>query len=202
MLFSEFRRCYGFRRFYQIFFCLRNFVLWICSQFLSMCLWGVVPNPLFLGSEVSVKMSDENGLPSSSSPPSVMLMCPPPISLSFLTAFPAVLLTSKNIYAILVLLIGERCGGRWLLRPSAMSIVRVSTYDAGNWDDMGRREPKSRCRRHVYARKDSIDGPLEIISPTESLWYKMYVENFLLLEDQHLQKKFRQRFRLPFVSFL
>ena len=53
----------------------------------------------------------------------------------------------------------------------------------------------------IYARKDSIDGPLEVISLIESLWYKLYVENYLLLEDPHLRQCFRQRFRLPYDSF-
>jgi len=63
------------------------------------------------------------------------------------------------------------------------------------------REPRSRAPRFVYARKDSENGPLVIITPEESLWYKMYVSNFYLLESSCMQEKFRVRFRLPYPNF-
>jgi hypothetical protein len=46
-----------------------------------------------------------------------------------------------------------------------------------------RREPKTRMQRFVYARRDTEDGPLEIIPPEESTWYKFYVCNFYITQD-------------------
>jgi hypothetical protein len=52
-------------------------------------------------------------------------------------------------------------------------------------------------------RKDTEDGPLEIILPEDSLWYKAYVSNFLMLEpESSMAKKFRERFCLPYPNFL
>jgi hypothetical protein len=60
---------------------------------------------------------------------------------------------------------------------------------------------KSRTKRGVMARK-SKGGELEILKPEDSSWYKMYVDNVLMLEDEHFQKKFRNRFRLPYKNYL
>jgi len=39
--------------------------------------------------------------------------------------------------------------------------------------------------------------------PEDSLWYKAYVSNFLMLEPElSMAKKFRERFRLPYPNFL
>ena len=46
-----------------------------------------------------------------------------------------------------------------------------------------RREPKTRTQRFVYARRDTEDGPLEIIPPEESTWYKFYVCNLYITQD-------------------
>ena len=82
--------------------------------------------------------------------------------------------------------------------------ARAECYDSG--DDVvapsRRRETRARRRRYILARKDTEDGPLVIMSPTDSLWYKMYVKNFNILEDDLLQTKFRTRFRLPYNAFL
>ena len=60
-----------------------------------------------------------------------------------------------------------------------------------------------RTPRGVLARKDTEDGPLEIILPEDSLWYKAYVSNFLMLEpESSMAKKFRERIRLPYPNFL
>jgi hypothetical protein len=60
-----------------------------------------------------------------------------------------------------------------------------------------------RAPRGVLGRKDTEDGPLEIIAPEDSLWYKAYVRNFLMLEPKSfMAKKFRERFRLPYPNFL
>jgi hypothetical protein len=60
-----------------------------------------------------------------------------------------------------------------------------------------------RTPRGVLARKDTEDGPLEIILPENSLWYKAYVGNFLMLEpESSMAKKFCERIRLPYPNFL
>jgi len=62
---------------------------------------------------------------------------------------------------------------------------------------------KKRAPRGVLAWKDTEDRPLEIILPEDSLWYKAYVSNFLMLEPElSMAKKFRERFRLPYTNFL
>jgi hypothetical protein len=61
---------------------------------------------------------------------------------------------------------------------------------------------KTRTQRYIYAQRDTEDGPLEIIPPQESLWYRFYVQNFYLNEDAKLQKAFRLRFRLPYNQYL
>jgi hypothetical protein len=62
-------------------------------------------------------------------------------------------------------------------------------HDRGQW---------TRARRIIYGRKDSEDGPLVLIPPDESLWYKMYVSNFYLIENHKMQAKFCARFCIPF----
>ena len=64
------------------------------------------------------------------------------------------------------------------------------------------KQKKTRTQRYVYARRDTEDGPLEIIPPQESLWYRFYVRNFYIHEDVKLQKAFRLRFRLPYKQYL
>ena len=41
-----------------------------------------------------------------------------------------------------------------------------------------------RAPRGVLTRKDTEDGPLKIIWPEDSLWYKAYLRNFLMLEPK------------------
>ena len=50
------------------------------------------------------------------------------------------------------------------------------------------KEKKTRTQHYIYARRDTEDGPLEIIPPQESLWYRFYVQNFYINEDVKLQK--------------
>jgi hypothetical protein len=64
------------------------------------------------------------------------------------------------------------------------------------------KEKKTRMQRYIYARRDTEDGPLEIITPQESLWYRFYVKNYYINEDVKLQKAFRLRFRLPYKQYL
>jgi hypothetical protein len=61
---------------------------------------------------------------------------------------------------------------------------------------------KKRKQACVYGRKNTKDGPLEIITQQESLWYMMYVSNFVMREDGSLlREKFRTRFCLPYEFF-
>ena len=64
------------------------------------------------------------------------------------------------------------------------------------------REPKTRRQRFVYARRDTVDGPLEIIHPEESLWYTFYIRNFFITQDAKLAKAFRNCFCLLYPQFL
>jgi hypothetical protein len=61
---------------------------------------------------------------------------------------------------------------------------------------------KTRTQRFVYARRDTEDGPLEIIPPQDSMWYKFYVCNFYINQDAKIANAFRNRFRLPYPQFL
>ena len=61
---------------------------------------------------------------------------------------------------------------------------------------------KTQTQRFVYARRDTEDGPLEIIPPEDSMWYKFYVRNFYINQDVKLVKAFHNRFRLPYPQFL
>jgi hypothetical protein len=48
---------------------------------------------------------------------------------------------------------------------------------------------KSRRSRCVLGRKDTEDGPLCVINPEESGWYRAYVNNFLLEEPESFMGK-------------
>jgi len=76
--------------------------------------------------------------------------------------------------------------------------------DAGDFDasNCQPKEKKKRVQRYIYARRDTEDGPLEIIPPKESLWYRFYVRNYYINKDVKLQKAFRQQFRLPYEQYL
>jgi hypothetical protein len=64
------------------------------------------------------------------------------------------------------------------------------------------REQKTRIQRFIYVQRDTPDGPLEIISPEESMWYKFYIRNFYINKDAKLQKAFCNCFRLPYNQYL
>ncbi len=76
--------------------------------------------------------------------------------------------------------------------------------------DGPRNHVKPRAKRCVLARKDTKDGPLEVITPKESSWYQYYVVNYLmygaassmLTSSSMPKKKFRNSFWLPYPSFL
>ncbi len=54
----------------------------------------------------------------------------------------------------------------------------------------GHKEKKTQTWCYIYAHRDTEDGPLEIIPPQELLWYRFYVRNFYIYEDEKLQKAF------------
>ncbi len=56
--------------------------------------------------------------------------------------------------------------------------------------DFGPKEKKMRTQHYVYARRDTEDGPQEIIPLQELLWYHFYVHNFHIYKDDKLQKAF------------
>jgi hypothetical protein len=49
----------------------------------------------------------------------------------------------------------------------------LSLFTGDNNDIWGflPKEKKTRIRQYIYARRDTEDGPLEIIPPTKSLWF-------------------------------
>jgi hypothetical protein len=61
---------------------------------------------------------------------------------------------------------------------------------------------KTQTQCFVYARRDTKDGPLEIIPPEDSMWYKFYVRIFYINQEAKLVKAFHNRFRLPYPQFL
>ena len=64
------------------------------------------------------------------------------------------------------------------------------------------KEKKIRTQRYIYARRDTEDGPLEIILPQDLLWYRFYVRNYYINEDVKFQKAFCLHFRLPYKQYL
>jgi hypothetical protein len=46
------------------------------------------------------------------------------------------------------------------------------------------RAPKTQIQHFIYTRRDTPGGPLEIIPPEESMWYKYYVHHFYINEDE------------------
>ncbi len=61
---------------------------------------------------------------------------------------------------------------------------------------------KTRAPRCVYGWKESADSELQIITPKECQWYKMYVSNFLMMEASSMRLKFCVRFQLPYPNCL
>ena len=59
---------------------------------------------------------------------------------------------------------------------------------------------KRRAKKCVMARQTE-DGELEIITPKQSNWYLLYVNN-PMVEDERFQQKFRRRFRLPYENYV
>ena len=46
--------------------------------------------------------------------------------------------------------------------------------------DFRPKEKKMWMQHYIYARRDTEDGPLEIIPPQELLWYPFYVQNYYI----------------------
>jgi hypothetical protein len=84
----------------------------------------------------------------------------------------------------------------------AAGVLSSFTEDNDNIWGFLPKEKKTRIQRYIYARRDTEDGPLEIIPPIKSLWFQFYVRNFYINEDAKLQNAFRRRFRLPFQQYL
>ena len=85
-------------------------------------------------------------------------------------------------------------GGQGTMLPFLMADNAV--------DADAHRVSKMRTQRFVYAQQDTEDGPLEIIPPKDSMWYKFYIPNFYINQDAKLAKAFCNRFRLPYPQFL
>ena len=81
-----------------------------------------------------------------------------------------------------------------LLDYALLELESILPGDESDDEPLPHREQRKRARRIVYGRKDSEDGPLVVVPPIESLWYKMYVSNFYLMESYKMQEKFRARF--------
>ncbi len=64
-----------------------------------------------------------------------------------------------------LLCFGGVCRSQWIVFLSMVAAPPPTTK-------------KKHAPRGVLARKDTEDGPLEIILPVDSLWYKAYVSNF------------------------
>jgi len=60
---------------------------------------------------------------------------------------------------------------------------------------------KKKCQRRIILVCRTEDGELEEINPNKSKWYLLYIlcPN---IDNAHFQRKFHDRFRLPYNSFL
>ncbi len=88
------------------------------------------------------------------------------------------------------------CDGELLF---GIGYVADNDVDASDFQP---KEEKMRVQRYIYARRDTEDGPLEIIPPQESLWYRFYVRSYYINEDVKLQKAFCLCFCLPYKQYL
>ncbi len=82
-----------------------------------------------------------------------------------------------------------------------MLLESIADDDDPDGEPAAALEPRTRVLRVVYGCKDSESGDLIIIPPEESLWYKMYVPNYYLLENAWMKEKFRVRFCLPYKNY-
>jgi hypothetical protein len=77
----------------------------------------------------------------------------------------------------------------------------TSSFLMDNMADVSRVK-RTQMQLYVYAHRGSVDGPLEIIPPKESMWYCFYVCNFHIDKDVKLQKAFQNQFCLPYQQYL
>jgi hypothetical protein len=78
-----------------------------------------------------------------------------------------------------------------LLGGAGVSLFLMENIvDDNNACDFGPKEKKIQTQRYIYECRDMGDGPLEIIPPQELLWYRFYIRNFYIYEDDKLQKVF------------
>ncbi len=52
-----------------------------------------------------------------------------------------------------------------------LSYLMENCVNEDNVSDFWPKEKKMQTQRYIYARRDTEDGPLEIIPPQEMLWY-------------------------------
>mmetsp|Transcript_29169 Transcript_29169/g.69443 ORF Transcript_29169/g.69443 Transcript_29169/m.69443 type:complete len:210 (-) Transcript_29169:246-875(-) len=70
-----------------------------------------------------------------------------------------------------------------------------------SWDDEEESPPKKRrAKKSVLMARRTDDGELEPILPKDTVWWAVYVNNFIA-DDPRSQAKFRNRFRLPHANF-
>jgi hypothetical protein len=81
---------------------------------------------------------------------------------------------------------------------SEVADIYYNEYDGGIPKAIG---PKTRRPRCVWGRLND-DGVKVAMTPEESMWYTMYVNNPLIATDQSMHDKFRQRFRLPYNNYI
>lgn len=61
--------------------------------------------------------------------------------------------------------------------------------------------PRTRSCKRKDCGKVCDDGVIHLVLPADSIWYMSYI-NTPEVEDDHFQKQFKNRFRIPFQSFL
>ena len=71
--------------------------------------------------------------------------------------------------------------------------------DPDSDEDLAPPSKKRRLSFPILARQTE-DGDLEVISPTDSIWYLLYV-SCPNVDCKRFQRKFRRRFRMPYESF-
>ena len=74
---------------------------------------------------------------------------------------------------------------------------------ADDWggDNPPYQEEKNKGKKHMIIARRTKNGELEAIPPTESMWYHAYI-SCPQSGDIRFMNKFRQRFRLPYESYL
>ena len=63
-----------------------------------------------------------------------------------------------------------------------------------------RKRKKRKTKKEHFAKKRDSSGNLVPLEPRETVWWQLYVDS-PPLESKQFHKKFRRRFRMPYVSF-